>query len=239
MLLNASRSVPTARVGSWARRRAAAPIPRPTPASRGEVGSAQAGLQEVAQRSTRPPVPADQGHTAPVTSAASKADGGLEVEHVGNDRPGSDGPTTNSATPLVERSLVAVQRLHHRQIRADEQQEHGLATQQPVTRRAAERPSKASTRCHQVRNCVDHDDAGLIVRQERREQPQRRTPLAWAPLRRTGHGPAGSIRRPPRPVRSVHPSGRDAARRRRQRASGGAPCHLASAAFTRRTGRLP
>jgi hypothetical protein len=72
---------------------------------------------------------------------------------------------------LVKWAIVVVQGLHHGQVRADQDEQHGFAGQVPVPRHLQDALEPVRF-IHQVREFVEDDDARAVVGQGSCEQTQ-------------------------------------------------------------------
>ena len=82
----------------------------------------------------------------------------------------------------MEGAVVAVQRLHHRQVGSDQEEQYGFTAEQAVPR-PLEHALEGVDAVHEIRNLVDDDHARAVVGQDLREEPECGIPLPRGLLR--------------------------------------------------------
>jgi len=93
----------------------------------------------------------------------------------------------------MEGTVVAVERLHHRPVGSDEEEEHGLAAEQPVPG-PLQHPLECVDAVHEIGSLIDDDHARAVIGQDLRKQPEGGIPLLGGllreqfPLREGGSG---------------------------------------------------
>lgn len=150
-----------------------------------ETSSAEIGLLRESRRNSQTSAPAR--HCAqisgrpPVIRAASNVAAERKAEHL-TDVGRVERPHDHLPASLVEGAVVAVQRLHHRQVGSDEEEEYGFAAEQAVPC-PLEHALEGVDAVHEIRDLVDDDHARTVVGQDLGEQPERRVPLSRGLLR--------------------------------------------------------
>jgi hypothetical protein len=79
----------------------------------------------------------------------------------------------------MERTIVLVQALHHRQIRTHTQQKHRLTGELAVVQ-LLERAFEARIVADEIWHLVENDDARTALRYGSREELQRGIPVMWS-----------------------------------------------------------